>query len=109
MTEIGEILNLEQCQALNSNSIYTREDVRAQSDEQLLLVPGIGPAALKKLRKITKLPEQVKGDAISSGYMVIRKGGKTLNVAPGDVIPAEYDAETRVAQGKARWRNPSDV
>ena len=109
MAEIGEILNLEQCQALNSNSIYTREDIREQSDEQLLLIPGIGPAALKKLREIAKLPEKADGDAISFGYMVIRKGEKRLNVAPGDVIPAEFDAKTRVEQGKARWRIPSDV
>ena len=109
MAEIGEILNVGQMQALNNHTIYTKEDVRGQSDEQLLSIEGIGVATVKKLRGVSARPEVVDGDAISLKYLVIRKGDKKLSVSPGDVIPAEFDARTRVEQGKARWRISTDV
>ena len=108
MAEIGEILNVSQVQALNNHSLYTKEDIREQTDEQLLSIEGIGKAALKKLREGIKRLPSIEGDAISLVYMSIRKDGERLNVSPGDVIPAKFDAKTRVEQGKARWRTPQD-
>ena len=109
MTEIGEILSTNQLTELYNQDITDKKAVRGVTDEQLLSIEGIGPAAVGKLREWAKRSAIAEGDAISFGYMVIRKGEETLNVAPGDVIPAKYDAKTRVEQGKARWRNPSDL
>ena len=109
MAEIGSILNQTQIANLASAGIHDKEELRAVSDEILNEIEGIGSATVKKLREWAERPEVKQGDAISLCYLSIREGDKRLNVSPGDVIPAEFDAETRVAQGKARWRLPNDI
>lgn len=103
MTEIGEILNDDLVELLEKLGLASMEKIAGCSDEELLAIPGVGPATLKKLR--TWKPESKvmeKKDARECVSMRFLAFGD-LNVAPGDIIPPEY-ADEQVAKGKARWR-----
>lgn len=103
MTEIGEILKEDLVELLGKLGLDNIEAIEKATDEELLQIPGIGQATLKKLRAWQpSAPIVEKEDAkecVSLRYLVFGE----LNVAPGDIIPEEF-AEEQVLKGKARWR-----
>ena len=106
MKRIGDELQSNQIANLASRGYHTKQDIREASDDDLLDVPGIGPATLESLRELVKLPPKKGKQGIAKRFLVLRHNetGKPLGFSPGDVIPEEYDPETQVKQGKAKWR-----
>ena len=80
-TEIGDILKEHN---IDNHFDYT--------DEELLDIKGIGPATLEKIRDMK---------VVSTKFLHVGGG---YNVAPGDVIPEEYDPVKYVKRGQAEWQ-----
>ena len=121
MTEIGEILieeevvepkspdyeaflNKPQVEALVKAGFVDKQSIRAASDEDLVGVQGIGAVAVVQLRKWA-VPEKLqKGDAISQRCLVFAdENGFAVEILPGEIIPAKYNAARCVEKGQAVW------
>jgi len=102
MTEIGEILNKKQLEAMEKAGFSEKIAIRAASDSQLVAVDGIGAATVVKLREwsIYELPE---GDAVAHSCLILKDGDERLQVLPGDIIPARFGAARQVEKGRATW------
>jgi hypothetical protein len=104
MTEIGEILNEKQLEAMKKAGFADKIAIRAASDEDLIKVEGIGPATIIKLRE-WGIEEAGAGNAVSRRFLVLKcKGKEALSVRPGEIIPAEYGADEMVEKGLATWQ-----
>lgn len=103
MTEIGEILNEKQLEALKQAGLDNRIAVRAATDEQLVKVNGIGAATVIKLREWSVYDVE-EGHAIAKRYLCLKNGKERLDVRPGDSIPPEFGAAEMVDKGMAEWR-----
>ena len=100
--EFAKFLKEEQVAALVKAGYVDKLSVRAASDEQLVKVEGIGAATVMKLRE-WGISEVEKGNAIARRFLVLKCGDETLDVRPGDIIPAKFGAKEVVEKGKASW------
>jgi len=97
------LLKAEQESALVEEGLLNKEDIRAASDEELIKIKGVGLAAVQKLRDWS-VKDLKKGNAIARRYLALKCDGETLDVSPGDEIPARFGAEEAVAKNKATWK-----
>ena len=99
----AKLLKPEQVEAMLMVGIESIEDVRAASDEELVKIKGIGLSALNKLREWSSA-DVGKGNAVARRYLSLKNGEETLDVRPGDIIPARFGAAEQVEKGKASWQ-----
>jgi len=99
-----KFLKPAQADALKEARFVDKKSIRAASDEDLVKVNGIGAVAVVKLREWA-VPEELKeGDAISLRCLVFAdEDGFPVNILPGDIIPAKFDAARCVEKGQAVW------
>ena len=101
--EYEKFLKKEQVEALQKAGFVDKKAVRAASDEDLVKVAGIGAASVIKLREWA-IGKVDAGDAISKRFLALKCGEESLDVRPGDIIPAKFGAERQVEKGKATWQ-----
>ena len=99
----AKLLKPEQVDAMLEAELATKEDIRAASDEDLIKVKGIGLATVQALRDWS-VEDLEKGNAIARRFLVLRCGDESLDVRPGDIIPAKFGAKEQVERGKASWQ-----
>lgn len=103
MPEYAKFLKEEQVTELIKAGYTDKLSIRAASDEELIKVNGVGPATILKLRE-WGVVEVEKGDAVAKRFLALRDGADSLDVRPGDIIPARFGAERWVKSGKATWK-----
>ena len=103
LPEYAELLKDEQVEAMLKAGLESKADVRAASDESLMGIKGVGLSALNKLRELSSA-DVGKGNAIARRYLALNNGEETLDVSPGDIIPAKFGAKEQVEKGKASWQ-----
>ena len=99
----AHLLKPEQVEAMVKAELMSKEDIRAASDEDLIKIRGVGLAAVQSLRDWS-VEDLGKGNAIARRFLVLKDGDDSLDVRPGDVIPARFGAENMVKAGKASWQ-----
>ena len=99
----AKLLKPEQVVAMQTAGFFSKEDIRAASDEELIGVKSVGLAAVQTLRDWSS-EDVEKGDAVARRFLALKDGDDSLDVRPGDVIPARFGAEEQVEKGKATWR-----
>ena len=100
--EYEKFLNKGQVEALKKAGLVDKISIRAASDEDLIKLDGIGAATVVKLRE-WGVGDVKEGDAISLRCLVLKREDEVLEVAPGDIIPARFDAARAVEKGQATW------
>ena len=98
----ARLLKPEQVTALQLAGLFSMEDVRAATDEKLMGVKSVGLAAVQILRDWSS-EDIEKGDAVARRYLALIDGKDSLDVSPGDIIPARFGAAEQVEKGKATW------
>ena len=111
IVELPEFLNDAQADELRKLGMDTKHAIRAADDAELTAINGIGLATATKLREWSAI-DVPEGCAISKRYLILTRPGKKkidddgkLAVAPGDIIPAEFEPEQYVKKGQAVWQH----